>query len=229
MADAVKILVVDDELAIQRFLKASFDPADYEVAAAMTGEEGIRKAALFNPGVVLLDLGLPDMEGLQVAEAIREWSSVPIIVLSVRGQEQDKVAALDAGVDDYLTKPFGVGELMARIRVALRHAGKTENVEPKFEFSGLSVDLATRHVMKDGQEVHLTPNEYGILALLVRNAGKVVTHRQILKEVWGPAYEQESHYLRVYMGQLRHKLEEDAARPKLLITESGVGYRLLAE
>jgi len=225
----VKILVVDDEAPIRRFLRAILDPKDYDLVEAQTGEEGIRLTATENPAVVLLDLGLPDIDGVDVARRLREWTQVPIIVLSARGQEADKVAALDAGADDYLTKPFGSGELMARIRVALRHVGKDSGPEPVVEAFGVRIDLPNRQVFRDGEEVHLTPNEYGLLAMLTRNAGKVVTHQQLLNDVWGPAYKDENHYLRVYMGQLRHKLESNPAQPKLLTTESGIGYRLRTE
>lgn len=229
MADRIKVLVVDDELAIQRFLKASFEGSDYFVVEALNGSEGIRAAALENPAIALLDLGLPDMDGIEVVRRIREWSQVPVIVLSARGQEADKVAALDAGADDYLTKPFGVSELLARMRVSLRHASRQGPPAGTVEAFGVRIDLAARQVFRGGEEVHLTPNEFEILALLVRHAGKVVTHRQILREVWGPGYEEETHYLRVYMGQLRHKLEDSPAQPRLLTTESGVGYRLRTE
>ncbi len=229
MVDPKKILVIDDEVAIRRFLKASLDPREYELIEAQTGEEGIRLTAMANPAVVLLDLGLPDMDGVEVARNLRQWTEVPIIVLSARGQEADKIAALDAGADDYLTKPFGVGELMARIRVAMRHAKDDTGPDPCIEVFGVKIDLPNRQVLRDGLEVHLTPNEYNLLALLTRHAGKVVTHQHLLKDVWGPAYAQENHYLRVYMGQLRHKLETNPAQPRLLITESGIGYRLRTE
>jgi two-component system KDP operon response regulator KdpE len=222
-------LVIDDELAIRRFLRASLDPGEYELLEAETGALGIQATATKSPDVVLLDLGLPDMDGVEVAKNLREWTKVPIIVLSARGREQDKIDALDAGADDYLTKPFGVGELLARIRVALRHASEPEGQEPVFELDGLVVDLAKRRVWRDGAEVHLTPNEYKILALLARNSGKVVTHKLILQEVWGPGYELETHYLRVYMGQIRQKLEDNSAKPRFLINEPGVGYRLRTE
>jgi len=229
MSERVRILVVEDEVAIRRFLRASLDPEMFELIEASTGEQGIRMTATENPRIVLLDLGLPDVDGIDVAKRIREWSDVPIVVLSARGQELDKVAALDAGADDYLTKPFGIHELMARIRVALRRGGRTEPEDPIFEAFGIRVDLASRQVFRDGEEIHLTPTEYKLLAVLVRNAGRVVTHRQMLVDVWGPAYAEESHYLRVYMGQLRHKLELNPARPQLLLNEPGVGYRLRIE
>lgn len=230
MAERTKLLVIDDEVAIRRFLRASLDPAKFELSEAGDGESGIRLTATESPSVVLLDLGLPDMDGIEVVRALREWSQIPIIVLSARGQEKDKVAALDAGADDYLTKPFGIGELMARIRVAVRHLrSDTEETNPIFEALHLKVDIVRRRVFKSGVDVHLTPTEYKLLTCLIKHAGKVLTHRQLLTEVWGPAYAEENHYLRVYMGQLRHKLEENPAQPKLLINEAGVGYRLEVE
>lgn len=229
MAERRRLLVIDDEAAIQRFLRASLDPREYDLTEASDGTTGLRMVATENPDVVLLDLGLPDMDGIEVARRVREWSQVPIIVLSARGQEKDKVDALDAGADDYLTKPFGVGELFARIRVALRHARPNEPADVVLDAFGVRIDLALRKVERDGVEVHLTPNEYKLLAVLVRHAGRVVTHRQLLKEVWGDAFVDEAHYLRVYMGQLRHKLEADPGQPRLLINEPGVGYRLKTE
>jgi two-component system KDP operon response regulator KdpE len=198
---------------------------------AATGQEGLALAASCRPDVVLLDLGLPDLEGLEVIRRLREWSSVPIIVLSARGRDADKIAGLDAGADDYLTKPFSVGELMARIRVALRHAAPAGQSaeEPVFQTGQLRADFSKRQVWVRNAEVHLTPIEYSLLAVLVRHAGKVLTHRQLLKEVWGARSEQQSHYLRIYMHQLRRKLEKDPARPEYLLTEPGVGYRLKYE
>jgi two-component system KDP operon response regulator KdpE len=224
-----KLLVIDDELAIRRFLRASFPGDSFDLEEAVTGQDGLAKVATGVPDVVLLDLGLPDMDGIAVAREIRSWSHVPIIVLSARHQENDKIRALDAGADDYLTKPFSVGELLARVRVALRHSQRgTADVPSVFEHDGLKVDLAAHRVFSRGEEVHLTPNEYNLLAALVKHAGKVVTHRQLLREVWGEAYADELQYLRVYAGQLRHKLEVNPAKPKLLLTEPGVGYRLLS-
>jgi len=216
---------------MRRFLRAALGAQDYRLVEATTAREGLAQAAGRNPDVILLDLGLPDRDGLDVARELREWSATPIIVLSARGQEQDKVAALDLGADDYLTKPFGVEELLARIRVALRHAALPTGAspEPVFEAGGLRVDLVRREVRRGGQEVHLTPTEYKLLTLLIRHAGKVLTHRQMLKEVWGTSYADQSHYVRVYMAQLRQKLEADPARPRLLLTEPGVGYRLKTE
>lgn len=225
------VLVVEDEPQMRRFLRATLSSHGYRLVEAETAAEGVAHATAFSPDLVLLDLGLPDGDGLDVTKRLRDWSGVPIIVLSARGRESDKVEALDAGADDYLTKPFGSGELLARMRVALRHAarGIQENADPVFAFGPVRVDLARRQVFRADQEVHLTPKEYKILSTLVRSAGKVITHRELLREVWGPNSVDQSHYLRVYMGQLRHKLEEDAARPRYLVTEPGVGYRLRAE
>lgn len=225
---AAKILLVEDEQQIRRFLRVTLGSHGYALIEANTGRDGLMLAATEKPDLIILDLGLPDIDGLDFTKQLREWSSTPVIVLSARGQEGDKIAALDSGADDYLTKPFGTGELLARMRVALRHAERmrAETQESFFKFGKISIDLAKREVLKDGQELHLTPIEYKLMALLLRYSGKVLTHKQILKEVWGDAYSDEHHYLRVYMGQLRHKLEENPARPKHLITEPGVGYRL---
>jgi two-component system KDP operon response regulator KdpE len=222
------ILVIEDEPQMLRFLRASLGTHGYRLFEATTGEQGLSQAAARNPDVVLLDLGLPDLDGIEVTRRLREWSRAPIIVLSARGRDDDKIDALDAGADDYLTKPFSVGELLARIRVALRHAasGASGKEEPIFVLDDLRVDLAKREVFVGEREVHLTPIEYKLLSILVRYAGRVVTHRQLLKEVWGPPYVEHTQYLRVFMGQLRHKLEKDPARPKYLINEPGVGYRL---
>ena len=229
MAEPRRILVIDDEAPIRRFLRASLDPKEFTLFEAEDGTSGIRAVAHKNPEVVLLDLGLPDMDGIEVARQLREWTGVPIIVLSARGQEADKIDALDAGADDYLTKPFGVGELFARIRVALRHAHRGEPSEPLVEAFDVRIDFASRQVHRDGVEIHLTPNEFRLLAVLARHAGRVVTHKQLLREVWGDAYTEESHYLRVYTGQLRQKLEADPAQPRLIVNEPGVGYRLKTE
>ncbi len=221
------ILVVEDEQPIRRFLRTALTNHGYRFAEASTAQEGLAQATSSQPDLIILDLGLPDLDGLVVIRQLREWSTLPIIILSARGQESDKVSALDAGADDYLTKPFGVSELLARIRVLLRHAARVgEKEEPLFATGDLRVDLAKRQVCIGDNEVHLTPIEYKLLTTLIRYAGKVVTHRQLLKEVWGPAYAEESQYLRVYMTQLRHKLEADPARPRYLTTELGVGYRL---
>lgn len=225
--DKAKLLVIDDEVGIRRFLRASLPDSEFEVKEAVDGKQGLAIVAAWNPDVILLDLGLPDLDGIQVAQDLRTWTQVPIIVLSARGQEQDKVDALDAGADDYLTKPFGVKELMARIRVALRNSRRAPvRDEPTYEFEGLKVDFAAHRVWKDEQEVHLTPIEFKLLATLAKHAGKVVTHRQLLTEVWGPAYADETHYLRVYTAQIRHKIESDPAKPRVLRTEPGVGYRV---
>lgn len=224
------VLLIEDEPQMRRFLRAMLAARGYRLVEAETGGEGIAQATTRNPELVLLDLGLPDMDGLEVTRRLREWSAVPIIVLSARGQEQDKIDALDGGADDYLTKPFSAGELLARLRVALRHAahaargGRAES--SSFQVQDVEVDLARRVVLRAGEEIHLTPIEYKLLTTLIRHAGKVLTHRQLLGEVWGPAYAGQTHYLRVYMAQLRHKLERDPARPQILITEPGVGYRL---
>ena len=222
------VLVIEDEAQIRRFLRATLTANGYQLLEATTAQEGLVQAATRQPEIVILDLGLPDLDGLEVTRRLREWTTVPIIVLSARGQESDKVTALDAGADDYLTKPFSVGELLARLRVALRHAARTsqEPGEPAFTVGELRVDLGRRQVYIAEQQVHLTPIEYKLLTTLVRYAGRVVTHRQLLQEGWGPGHTEASHYLRVYMGQLRHKLEVDPARPRYLVTEPGVGYRL---
>jgi two-component system KDP operon response regulator KdpE len=225
------VLLVEDEPQMRRFLRAALTSHDYRLIEAGTAKEGIAHASARNPDIILLDLGLPDRDGLDVTRDLREWSATPIIVLSARGREQDKVAALDLGADDYLTKPFGVDELLARIRVALRHASRRAGAptEAVFEAGDVRVDLAGREVTRAGTPVHLTPTEYKLLSLLIRHAGKVLTHRQLLKEVWGVNYADQSHYVRVYVAQLRQKLEADPARPRLILTEPGVGYRLKAE
>jgi len=225
------VLVVEDEPQMRRFLKAALESHDYRPVEATTAREGRALASSHNPDVILLDLGLPDGDGIDVARDIRGWSRAPIIVLSARGREQDKVAALDAGADDYLTKPFGVGELMARLRVALRHAAQPADglPAPVIEIGDLRMDLERRQVSVGGAEVHLTPTQYKLLSTLARHAGKVLTHRRLLQEVWGPNVSEHTHYLRVYMTQLRHKLEADPARPRYLLTEPGVGYRLKAD
>lgn len=222
------VLVIEDEPQMLKFLRASLGAEGYRVLEATTGSEGLSLARSHNPDLVLLDLGLPDMDGTDVTQKLRDWSATPILVISARGREDDKVRALDAGADDYLTKPFGTGELMARIRVARRHRdrGAQGRIDPVITVGDLGIDLDKRIVRSDGSEVHLTPNEYKLLAVLMKNAGKVLTHRQLLKEVWGPSYASQTQYLRVYMAQLRHKLERDAARPRYLVTEPGVGYRL---
>ncbi|HET6149552.1 MAG TPA: response regulator [Polyangia bacterium] len=219
------VLVVEDEPQMRRFLRASLTSHGFRLVEAGTAKEALALATSGSPEVILLDLGLPDGDGIALTRSLREWSSVPIIVLSARGRESDKVEALDAGSDDYLTKPFGVNELLARMRAALRRASQPSGA-PVIEIGALRIDLARREVTLGERELHLTPNEYRILALLARNPGKVLTHRQILKEVWGPTHVGETHYLRVYMAQLRRKIEADPARPELLITEPSVGYRM---
>lgn len=220
------ILIIDDEPQIRRFLRASLSAQNYTLLEATTAEEGMREAASHPPDLVLLDLGLPDLDGIEIIGRLRQWTQVPIIVLSARGEESDKVAALDLGANDYLTKPFGVPELLARIRVALRQSTRGDDAEPIFESGELRVDLVKREVYLSGKEVKLTPIEFKLLILLVKHAGKVVTQGQILKEIWGPGYAEQSHYLRVFVHQLRQKLEPIPAKPKFLITEAGVGYRL---
>jgi two-component system KDP operon response regulator KdpE len=221
-------LVVDDEIQIRRLLKVCLEGNGYRVLEAATGQEAITQAAQHPLEVVLLDLGLPDMDGVAVLKRLREWTEVPVIVLSVRDREEDKISALDNGADDYVTKPFSTGELLARLRVSQRHANPSTGT-PVFRSGGLEVDLTARLVRLHGKEVKLTATEYSLLRILVQHAGKVLTHRQILKEVWGPAYTDQTHYLRVYMAHLREKLEKDPAKPQLLVTESGVGYRLISE
>jgi two-component system KDP operon response regulator KdpE len=219
------VLVVEDEPPVRRFLRAALEGHGYRLVEAASVREAEQLAPGHNPDLFLLDLGLPDGDGIELARRLREWTRAPIIVLSARGREEDKVEALDAGADDYLTKPFGVNELLARLRVALRHAGGGPGGEPVFEAGPLRIDLARREVLVGGQEVRLTPTEFRLLALLARHAGKVLTHRQILKEVWGPVAS-EVHYVRVHMAELRKKIEAEPARPRLLVTEPGVGYRL---
>lgn len=225
--DAGLVLVIDDELAVRRFLRAALGGDGFRVLEAGTGDEGLTLAASHGPDVVLLDLGLPDGDGIACLGRLREWSRVPVIVISARGREDDKVAALDAGADDYLTKPFGVQELFARIRVALRHArGAAAPGDATLSLAGLDIDLVRHEVRVDGHEVRLTPIEFKILALLARNAGRVLTHRQILAEVWGPGHAGENHNVRVHVALLRKKIEADATKPRRLMTETGVGYRL---
>ncbi len=221
------ILVIDDEPPLQKFLRVTLTSQNFNVIEALTGESGLRHTANDQPDLIILDLGLPDIDGVQVTKRIREWSSIPIIVISARGKEQDKVVALDAGADDYLTKPFGVAELMARVRVALRHIATANQTsgDSVFEQGHLRVDLARREVTVRGERVHLTPNEFRLLTVLIKNAGRVMTHRQLLREVWGPGSSDQSHYVRVYVNQLRQKIERDPARPGFILTETGIGYR----
>jgi two-component system KDP operon response regulator KdpE len=226
--DKELILLIEDEPQMRRFLRITLQTHGYRLVEAATAQEGLMQATTRNPDVVLLDLGLPDLDGLEVTKRLREWTQTPIIVISAREQERDKVNALDAGADDYLTKPFNAGELLARIRVALRHAAAKDSgrEEPVFVLQNLRMDLAKRQVCIDDKEIHLTPIEYKLLLALIRHAGKVITHRQLLTEVWGPAHVDEVQYLRVYMTQLRHKLEADPTRPRFLLNEPGIGYRL---
>jgi len=225
------IVVIEDDPQIRRFLRTGLSSHGFEVHEAESGISGLTAAANRKPDLVILDLGLPDVDGVEVVRRLREWTTVPVVVLSARLTEGDKIAALDAGADDYLTKPFGVGELLARIRVALRHsnAAARPDRDGVFSVANLKVDLTHRRVHVGDREVHLTPIEYRLLTTLVRNAGKVLTHRQLLKDVWGPSRVEHNHYLRIYMANLRHKLENDPARPRFLLTEAGVGYRLADE
>jgi two-component system KDP operon response regulator KdpE len=222
------IVVIEDDPQICRFLRTSLSVQGFQVIEAGTGERGLVEIGTRKPELVILDLGLPGMDGIAVIRKVREWSAVPIIVLSARSQESNKIAALDAGADDYLTKPFSIGELLARIRVSLRHAAQLagDGVETLFHVGDLQVDLSRRSVHIGDQEIHLTPIEYRLLTVLIHHAGKVMTHRQLLLEVWGPAYVEHAHYVRIYMGQLRRKLESDPTQPRYLLTEAGVGYRL---
>lgn len=220
------ILVIEDEGPIRHYIRTTLAGAGYRVVDARGGKEGLTQAMAWNPDVTVLDLGLPDIDGLEVIRRLREWTSRPIIILTARVQEHDKVEALDLGADDYLTKPFSVAELLARMRVALRRTARTEGGEAAFQVGDLRVDLEKRRVFVAEKEIHLSPTEYKLLAVLARHAGKVVTSRQLLKEVWGPLHVDEAQYVRVFMRQLRSKLEENPARPRYLLTEMGVGYRL---
>ncbi len=223
------VLVVDDEPQIRRFLRPSLTAQGYVVIEATNAAEALARAAEAKPAIIILDLGLPDQDGVEVIRRLREWTETPILVLSVRDREAEKIAALDAGADDYIEKPFAMGELLARLRAALRHRLRQQGETPVFRHGALLVDLARREVMLRGEHVKLSPKEYDLLRLLVQHAGKVVTQRQILGEIWGPAHVEDSQYLRVYIGQLRQKLEDDATKPTLIATEPGVGYRLVEE
>jgi len=231
VAHDLTVLVIEDESQMRRFLRASLPPHGYTLIEAPTGREGIANAGTGNPDIILLDLGLPDADGIDVTKQLREFTKTPIIILSAREQDQHKVAALDAGADDYLTKPFSVSELLARIRVARRHAENRNDDAGNsvFTVGALRLDLDKRQVLVNEKEVHLTPIEYKLLSTLARNAGRVVTHQQLLKEVWGTRFGTQTQYLHVYMGQLRSKLEAEPTRPRLLLTEPGVGYRLKGE
>ncbi|WP_394788401.1 two-component system response regulator KdpE [Rhodoferax sp.] len=227
-------VIVEDEPHIRRFVRSALEAEGWQVFEAATAKQGLTEAGTRKPDMLVLDLGLPDGDGLDVIRDVRGWSAVPIIVLSARSDEADKIAALDAGADDYLTKPFGVGELLARVRANLRRprvaaADGAEEADPVFRFGAVEVDRTARLVRRGGIEVHLTPIEYRLLAVLISNAGRVLTQRQLLREVWGPAHTQQSHYLRIYMGHLRQKLEADPAQPVHLLTETAVGYRLLVQ
>jgi two-component system KDP operon response regulator KdpE len=221
-----RVLIVDDEPQILRFLRPSLSAAGYEVFEARDGAEALKRAAADAPDVIVLDLGLPDRDGKDVIRSIREWSKVPIVVLSARDREAEKIEALDLGADDYVNKPAGIGELLARLRATLRHRSQETGEISVYRSGSLAVDVPAHRVTVDGREIHLTPREFGLLSLLVRHAGKVVTHRQLLTAVWGPAHTEDTQYLRVYVGQLREKLARDANEPELIVTESGVGYRL---
>ncbi|GBF32139.1 sensor histidine kinase [Desulfocucumis palustris] len=225
-AKGARILVIDDEKQIRRLLKVALTGHGYEVEESVCGGDGLSRAAAYRPDLIVLDLGLPDMNGLEVVRQLREWSQIPVIILSVKEQENDKITALDAGADDYVTKPFSMGELLARIRAALRHVAGAGD-EPVLKFGDLIIDIARRRVTINGMEIKLTPTEYDLMKNLAVHAGKVLTHRQLLRTVWGPSYENDTHYLRVYIGQLRRKIEQDPSRPGHIITEPGVGYRLL--
>jgi two-component system KDP operon response regulator KdpE len=223
------LLVVEDEPEIRRFLRAAFGVEGYRVVESAAGRRGAIDAGTHKPDLAIIDLGLPDVDGIEVIRRIREWSPMPIIVLSARLQERSKIEALDAGADDYVTKPFGVNELLARVRAALRHAVRTRSGTPILRFGNAIVDLEKRTASRGAEKVHLTPIEFRLLASLATHLGMVVTHRQLLTEVWGPTHESDTHYLRIYMKQLRDKLEIDPLRPRHLLTETGIGYRLVTE
>lgn len=224
-----RILVVDDEPQIQRFLKPALTAAGYDVIEAGTGAEALKAVATQAPDLVILDLGLPDMDGKEVIANLRGWSDLPVIILSARDRETEKIAALDLGADDYVEKPFGIGELTARIRTALRHRNKADAIPTLIETHGLTIDPVHRLVSRAGESLHLTPKEYDLLLLLARHAGRVVTHRTLLTSVWGPAHAEDLHYLRVFIGQLRQKIEKNPTDPRIVRTEAGVGYRMVME
>ncbi|MGZ4159230.1 MAG: response regulator [Neobacillus sp.] len=226
-SSGAKILVIDDEPQIQKLLRVTLQAQGFEIVAASSGEEGILKTTMVRPDLIVLDLGLPDIPGMEVLHRIREWTQIPIVVLTAKDREEDKITALDSGADDYVTKPFGMGELLARIRVALRHNAKSQD-EPILDFGKLVIDLSGRIVELDGEKIKLTPTEYELLKILATNAGRVMTHKQLLQQVWGGhQYDTDSHYLRVYIGHLRKKIETDPARPNFIITEPGIGYRFM--
>jgi len=223
------VLIVEDDQGIRRFLRAALETEGYRVIESTTGRRGKLDAGTQKPDLAIVDLGLPDLDGLEVIAAIRTWSRMPIIVLSARQPERDKIAALDAGADDYVTKPFGIGELLARLRVALRHGARTGEGEVQLQLGPVMIDLVSRRALRDGHEIHLTPIEFRVVAALAAHLGLVVTHKQLLTEVWGPAYATNTHYLRIYLKQIRDKLEVDPMRPRHFLTEAGVGYRLVSE
>jgi two-component system, OmpR family, KDP operon response regulator KdpE len=229
MKDNATVLIIDDEIQIRRFLKMSLEAYNYKVIEAKTGEEGIMHLASLKPDLILLDLGLPDMDGKDFLLKLREWSNIPVIILTVKDSEQDKITLLDAGADDYLTKPFSIGELQSRIKVALRHNLGTDLKDNIFKTGNLKIDFSKRLVFVDDKKIKLTPTEYSFLTLLAKHAGKVVTQAQIMREIWNPNLEDETQYLRIYVLQLRRKLEKDPSNPKIIITEPGVGYRLIID
>ena len=222
----LRVLVIDDEPQIRKLLKVSLGAHGYDVHESMSGMDFVVQAADIKPDLVILDLGLPDIDGKEVVRRLREWSDVPILILTARDQEKEKIDALDAGADDYITKPFSMGELLARMRVSVRRSAHVGE-DPVIQCGDLSIDLAQRRVMVDAQEIKLTPTEYDIIKILAQNAGKVLTHRQLLKAVWGDTYSDDTHYIRVYIGQLRRKIEPNPTQPRYIVTESGVGYRLM--
>ena len=224
----LRVLIIDDEPQIRKLLKVSLQTHSYQLSEAENGQEGIQQAAAFKPDLAIVDLGLPDMDGKAVIQQIREWSAMPIIILTARDQEQEKIAALDAGADDYITIPFGIGELMARMRVCLRRMA-TSDSEPILRCGGLAVDLLQRRVTVDEREIKLTPTEYELIKFMMQHAGRVLPHKQLLKAGWGNAYNEDTHYIRIYIGQLRRKIEQDPAQPRYIVTESGIGYRLMGQ
>lgn len=219
------VVVVEDEKQIRRFVRTALETEGCRVFEAETGRQGLLEAGTRKPDLIILDLGLPDLDGVEFIRDLRGWSVVPVLILSARSTENDKIAALDAGADDYLTKPFGIGELLARVRAILRRQGKSDEADPVVSFGEVQVDLSRRSVARGGEPVHLTPIEYRLLGLLIANPGKVLTHRHLLREVWGPSFVESNHYLRIYVGHLRQKLESDPTQPRHFLTETGVGYR----